>query len=176
VRGVRINVSPIHPPERDFAATLLPRIERLEARCASLAGTAICSLPGWLTTSWLDRLRNAQVDFTLPTWGCSSRRMAWRSRFSRLLGLLRNGDGAAWSSSPAFTALAYPRFCDAARWHRSARGRADRMLWGSDYPHLSFADKVGAGGAFSCPLRKLAPDAHATRQAVLSESCKAVRF
>lgn len=36
VRGVRINVSPVKPHEAGFAATLLPRIERLDARCAEI--------------------------------------------------------------------------------------------------------------------------------------------
>jgi len=34
VRGVRINVSPVKQPEAGFATGMLPRIERLEARCA----------------------------------------------------------------------------------------------------------------------------------------------
>ena len=36
VRGVRINVPPVKPPEPGFAAALRPRIERLDARCAEL--------------------------------------------------------------------------------------------------------------------------------------------
>src|ERR1051326_1710781 len=36
VRGVRVNVSPIHPQEINLATKLLPRIDRLEARCAEL--------------------------------------------------------------------------------------------------------------------------------------------
>jgi 2-pyrone-4,6-dicarboxylate lactonase len=36
VRGVRINVSPVKPPEPGFSATMLPRMERLDARCAEI--------------------------------------------------------------------------------------------------------------------------------------------
>jgi predicted TIM-barrel fold metal-dependent hydrolase len=37
VRGVWVNVNPIKPPEPGFSKSMLPRIERLDARCATLS-------------------------------------------------------------------------------------------------------------------------------------------
>ncbi|MGH9847698.1 MAG: amidohydrolase family protein, partial [Blastocatellia bacterium] len=36
VRGVRVNVNPIKPPEPGFSKTMLARIGRLDARCAEI--------------------------------------------------------------------------------------------------------------------------------------------
>jgi len=102
VRGVRINVSPIHPPEAGLAEKLLVRSERLEAHCAELD----------------------------------------------------------WHLSQT------PGFADAAPMARALLETApDRILWGSDYPHLSFTDQVGAVELFSLLGSWAANDA--TRQAVL---------
>jgi predicted TIM-barrel fold metal-dependent hydrolase len=44
----------------------------------------------------------------------------------------------------------------------------DRIIWGSDYPHLSFADKVTSTGLFNL-LAQWAPDA-ATRKKILEDN------
>jgi predicted TIM-barrel fold metal-dependent hydrolase len=48
----------------------------------------------------------------------------------------------------------------------------DRIIWGSDYPHLSFADKVGSNQLFNLLLR-WAPD-EATRHRILVDNPKAL--
>src|SRR2546429_4540692 len=48
VRGVRINVPPVKPHEAGFAATLLPRIDRLRGRCAAIGRQVGFLAPGWL--------------------------------------------------------------------------------------------------------------------------------
>ena len=53
VRGVRVNVSPVKPPEPGFSATMLPRIERLDARCAEMGWQIDFLNPGWLTEELL---------------------------------------------------------------------------------------------------------------------------
>jgi predicted TIM-barrel fold metal-dependent hydrolase len=168
VRGVRINVSPIHPPEAGLAATLLPRIERLEARCAELGWHLDFLLPGWLTNELLDRLKTLKVDFTLAHMGMFlAKDGVAQPGFQRLLGLLRNGDGRCWVKLTGVYRISQtPGFADAAPMARALLEAApDRMLWGSDYPHLSFADKVGAAELFSLLGSWAADDA--TRQAVL---------
>jgi 2-pyrone-4,6-dicarboxylate lactonase len=57
--------------------------------------------------------------------------------FQKLIGLLRHGEGRAWV-----------KFTGTYR---------DRLIWGSDYPHLSFADKVGSVQLFNL-LADWAPD------------------
>ena len=44
----------------------------------------------------------------------------------------------------------------------------DRLIWGSDYPHLSFADKVGSVQLFNL-LADWAPD-EATRRRILVDN------
>jgi 2-pyrone-4,6-dicarboxylate lactonase len=44
----------------------------------------------------------------------------------------------------------------------------DQLIWGSDYPHLSFHDKVGTIGLYN-KLGEWAPDA-ATRQRILADN------
>jgi predicted TIM-barrel fold metal-dependent hydrolase len=44
----------------------------------------------------------------------------------------------------------------------------DRVIWGSDYPHLSFADKVGSVELWNL-LGKWAPD-EAARQRILADN------
>jgi predicted TIM-barrel fold metal-dependent hydrolase len=62
-----------------------------------------------------------------------------------------------------------PAFSDAAPHARALIEAApDRLIWGSDYPHLSFADKVGTVELFNL-LAQWAPDA-ATRQKILVDN------
>src|SRR5258708_34583050 len=48
-RGVRINVSPVQRYEAGLAAKVLPRVERLAARCAEIGWQLAFLTPGWLT-------------------------------------------------------------------------------------------------------------------------------
>jgi 2-pyrone-4,6-dicarboxylate lactonase len=168
VRGVRINVSPIHPPEPGLAAKLLPRIERLEARCAELGWHLDFLLPGWLTNELFTKLETLKVDFTLAHMGMFlAKDGVAQPGFQRLLGLLRNGDGRCWVKLTGVYRISQaPGFGDAAPMARALLEAApDRILWGSDYPHLSFAGKVSAAELFSLLGSWAADDA--TRQAVL---------
>jgi 2-pyrone-4,6-dicarboxylate lactonase len=62
-----------------------------------------------------------------------------------------------------------PTFADAAPMARALIAAApDRLIWGSDYPHLSFADKVGSVQLFNL-LADWAPD-EATRRRILVDN------
>ena len=62
-----------------------------------------------------------------------------------------------------------PTFADAAPMARALiAAAADRLIWGSDYPHLSFADKVGTVELFNL-LHRWAPD-EATKRKILVEN------
>ena len=62
-----------------------------------------------------------------------------------------------------------PDFADAAPMARALIEAApDRLIWGSDYPHLSFADKVGSVQLFNL-LADWAPD-EPTRKKILAEN------
>ena len=171
VRGVRINVSPVQPHDAGIAAKLMPRIERLEARCAELGWQLDFLLPGWLTEELLEKLRTLKVDFTLAHMGMFLAREGPRQPgFRKLLELLRQGSGRCWVKLTGVYRMSQaPGFADAAPMARALIEAApDRLIWGSDYPHLSFADKVDSQGLFNL-LREWARD-EATLRKILVEN------
>ena len=65
VRGVRINSSPIKPPEAGYAESLMPQIRRMAER---LEGTGWCIEflnPGWLTQALMPLMRELRVPYIL---------------------------------------------------------------------------------------------------------------
>lgn len=171
VRGVRINVSPVKPPEAGFAATLLPRIERLHARCAEIGWQLDFLTPGWLTSALMGTLGKLKVDFTIAHMGMfPAREGPNQPGFHQLLDLLRHGEGRCWVKlTGAYRMSVVPGFADTTPMARALIETApDRIIWGSDYPHLSFADKVGSVELFNL-LGRWAPD-EATRRRVLVEN------
>jgi 2-pyrone-4,6-dicarboxylate lactonase len=145
VRGVRINVSPVHPPEAGLALKLLARIEKLDARLAGIGWHLDFLLPGWLTDELMRKIGSLQCDCTLAHMGMFlARDGVQQAGFQRLLDLLRNGRGKVWVKlTGVYRVSQAPGFADAAPLARALIEAApDRLIWGSDYPHLSFADKV----------------------------------
>jgi predicted TIM-barrel fold metal-dependent hydrolase len=141
VRGVRINVRPIEPLTPGLSATLLARIDRLAARCKELGWHLDFLLPGWLTTELLPVLRDLPVDFTLAHMGMfQASEGVSNPGFQGLLDLLAHGRGHAWiklTGAYRFSKLA--DYADIAPMARALFAAApDRLLYGSDYPHLSF--------------------------------------
>jgi predicted TIM-barrel fold metal-dependent hydrolase len=171
VRGVRINVSPVRPPEQGFAAKLLPRIEKLDARCAEIGWQLDFLLPGWLTAELMTTLRALRSEFTLAHMGMFLARDGVMQRgFQQLLALLRSGNGRCWAKlTGVYRMSTAPGFTDAVSMARALIDAApDRIIWGSDYPHLSFADKVGSVELFNL-LAQWAPD-EAVRQKILVDN------
>lgn len=171
VRGVRINVSPVKPPEAGFAAKLLPRIERLHARCAEIGWQLDFLTPGWLTQELMPTLKKLKVDFTLAHMGMFlAREGVKQPGFQQLLDLLRHGAGRCWVKlTGVYRMSVAPGFADAAPMAQALIEAApDRVIWGSDYPHLSFADKVGSVELFNL-LGTWAPD-EAIRRRIFVEN------
>ena len=171
VRGVRINVSPVKKPEPGFGVTLLPRIERLEARCAEIGWQLDFLLPGWLTDELMETMVSLKVPHTLAHMGMFlAQDGVAQPGFQRLLGLLKHGEGRTWVKlTGTYRISVAPGFADVAPMARALIEAApDRLIWGSDYPHLSFADKVGSVELFNL-LGRWAPD-EATRRGILVEN------
>ena len=170
VRGVRINVSPVKPPEPGFAAALEPRIARLDARCAELGWHLDLLAPGWLTEELLPVFERMRCPFSLAHMGMFRAEAGPSQRgFRALLEVLRHGDGRAWVKlTGTYRMATAPHFADAAPLARALIEAApDRMIWGSDYPHLSFADQVGSVQLFNL-LADWADEA--TRRKILVEN------
>ena len=151
VRGVRVNVSPIHPPEPGLAQKLLPRIERLDARLSKLGWHLDFLLPGWLTNELLEKIGELKADCSLAHMGMFlAKDGVQQPGFQRLLGVLRNNRKIWVKLTGVYRMSTTPGFTDAAPLARALMETApDRLIWGSDYPHLSFADTNSSEALFS---------------------------
>ncbi|HTF16330.1 MAG TPA: amidohydrolase family protein [Burkholderiales bacterium] len=171
VRGVRINLSPIKPFETGFAPKLLPRIERLRARCAEIGWQLDFLTPGWLTAELMPTFAKLNLDFTLAHFGMFLAKDGVKQPgFAQLLELLRRGERHCWVKlTGVYRMSVADGFADVAPMARALIEAApDRVIWGSDYPHLSFADKVGSMALWNL-LGKWAPE-EATRRKILVEN------
>jgi predicted TIM-barrel fold metal-dependent hydrolase len=171
VRGVRINLSPVKPFESGFAPTLMPRIARLASRCAEIGWQLDFLTPGWLTAELMPTLKRLRLDFTLAHFGMfQAKDGVDQPGFRQLLDLLRHGERRCWVKlTGAYRMSAAGGFADVAPMAQALIETApDRLIWGSDYPHLSFADKVGSVELWNL-FGRWAPD-ETTRQRILVDN------
>jgi 2-pyrone-4,6-dicarboxylate lactonase len=143
VRGVRINVSPVQLPQSGLADSLRPRIERLAQRCAELGWHLDFLLPGWLTAELMPLLRTLRLPFSMAHMGMNLARDGVDAPgFQALLDLLAHGEGMAYAKFTGIYRMSkVAGFSDADPMaHALMDAAPDRLLWGSDYPHLSFGD------------------------------------
>jgi len=132
-------------------------------------------LPGWLTHELMDVLERLRSPFTLAHFGMfPAREGTEQPGFRRLLELLRHGEGRCWVKLTGLYRISrQPGFADAAPLAQALMEAApDRLLWGSDFPHLSFAAKVGTVELFNL-LAAWAPD-EALRRRILVENPRAL--
>lgn len=175
VRGVRINLSPVKPFESGFTPKLMPRIARLAARCAEIGWHLDFLTPGWLTAELMPTLRKLRLDFTLAHFGMfQAKEGVDQPGFRQLLELLRHGERRCWVKlTGVYRMSASASFADVVPMARALIEAApDRLIWGSDYPHLSFADEVGSVELWNL-LGRWAPD-DATRQRILVDNPKSL--
>jgi predicted TIM-barrel fold metal-dependent hydrolase len=150
---------------------MLPRIQTLDARCAEIGWHLDFLLPGWLTEALLPVMDQLRVDHSLAHMGMFlGREGPGQAGFVKLLDRLRHGNGRTWVKfTGTYRMATAPLFADALPMAQALIDAApDRIIWGSDYPHLSFADKVGSVQLFNL-LKDWAPDA-ATRQKILTDN------
>jgi predicted TIM-barrel fold metal-dependent hydrolase len=178
VRGVRLNLSPIKPFEAGFAPKLLPRIERLAGRCAEIGWQLDFLTPGWLTAELMPTLAKLKLDFTLAHFGMFLAKGGVRQPgFQQLLELLRRGERHCWVKlTGAYRMSVAEGFADVAPMARALIEAApDRVIWGSDYPHLSFAEKVGSIELWNL-LGKWAPDEAIRRKILVDNPQRLFKF
>jgi predicted TIM-barrel fold metal-dependent hydrolase len=171
VLGVRINVSPVQRYGAGLAAKLLPRIERLAARCAEIGWQLDFLTPGWLTSELMPTLGKLDVDFALAHFGMFLAKDGVKQPgFRQLLDLLRRSEGRCWVKLTGVYRMSVAEgFTDVAPMARALIEAApERVIWGSDYPHLSFADKVGSVDLWNL-LGQWAPE-EATRRRILVDN------
>ncbi len=143
VRGVRVNVSPVHPHQTGLAVSMIPRIKRLETRCAELGWHLDFLLPGWLTAELMPVLRALQVPFSMAHMGMNLARDGVDAPgFKALLDLVNSGDRLAYVKFTGIYRMSkITGFTDTDPLAKALIEAApDRLIWGSDYPHLSFSE------------------------------------
>ena len=160
VRGVRINVNPIKPPEHGFASGLLSRIRTLDGKCNELGWMLDFLTPGWLTRELIPTMRHLKSPFSISHMGMFR---AGQEGFAEFVSLMR--DSNAW---PKLTGLY--RISTAAGYSDLASSMGavveaapDRAIWGSDYPHLSFADRTSTEELFGFFKECIADEAQRSR-------------
>ena len=143
VRGVRINYSPIHPHEPGLGLKMTPRIERIAARCKEIGWHLDFLLPGWLTTELIPTMKKLPVPFSMAHMGMNLAKDGINTPgFQALLDLVNHGDRLAYVKLTGIYRMSkVPHFTDSDALAQALMHAApDRLIWGSDYPHLSFGE------------------------------------
>lgn len=133
-------------------------MQRLDACCAEIGWHLNFLLPGWLTAEMLPVLSKLRVDHSLAHMGMFLAKDG-QPGFLKLLDLLKQGAGRCWIKfTGTYRMSQAPGFSDVLPMARALIDVApDRVIWGSDYPHLSFADKAGLIALYNL-LGQWAPD------------------
>ena len=143
VRGVRINYSPIHPYEPGLPEKMIPRIKKIAARCKEIGWHLDFLLPGWLTTEMVPFMKTLQVPFSMAHMGMNLAKDGPQAPgFQALLDLVNHGERLAYIKLTGIYRMSkVPNFTDSDPMAQALMKAApDRLIWGSDYPHLSFGE------------------------------------
>jgi 2-pyrone-4,6-dicarboxylate lactonase len=170
VRGVRVNVNPIKPPEPGFSQVILGRIDKLDAKCAPLGWMLDFLTPGWLTRELLPVFGRLKSPFSIAHLGMFPAMEGPRQPgFVEFLDFAR-GCGRCWVKlTGAYRISLEPGLADTVPMARAViAALPERVIWGSDYPHLSFADRVDSRQLFRL-LEDWAPD-RGVRQKILQDN------
>ena len=161
VRGVRINISPIRKPEAGLADALRTKIVRTADICRGLGWHVDLLLPGWLMSELMPTLRELPVAFTVAHMGLfPASEGASQQGFRDLLALAGDGSQRCWVKLTGIYRFSQaPGFADVKPFAEALIAAAPgQLIWGSDFPHLSFHDRVGTIELYN-KLTEWAPDA-----------------
>ncbi|HYH43854.1 MAG TPA: amidohydrolase family protein [Burkholderiales bacterium] len=169
VRGVRINTSPIAPYDAARPAALEKRVRTLERRTKHLGWILEFLGPAWLTRAMMPLMRELEMDYILCHIGMFlAKDGPNQPGFGEMIELARNGRCWLKLTGPYRFAEA-PDFAGSTEMVRALTATVpDRLIWGTDHPHLSFADKVGSVGLYNL-LGQWIPD-EAVRRKVLTDN------
>jgi len=142
----------VRRPEAGLADALKSRIARYAAVARELGWHLDFLTPGWLTEELLPTLRALPVAFTVAHMGLFPAKDGPEQRgFQELLALAGDGSGRCWVKLTGIYRFSTdPTFADVAPFaHALIAAAPDQLIWGSDFPHLSFHDLVGTIGLYN---------------------------
>ena len=171
VRGIRVNISPVRKPEAGLAASMLPRIARLAALCRELGWHLDFLTPGWLVSELMPTLRELPVEFSVAHFGLYPAKDGVAQRgFKEFLSLVGDGSKRCWVKlTGIYRFSTAPGFADVKPIAQALMATAPgQLIWGSDFPHLSFHDRVGTIQLYNL-LGEWAPEP-ATRKLILADN------
>jgi predicted TIM-barrel fold metal-dependent hydrolase len=171
VRGVRVNVSPVRQPETGLATSMLPRIGRLSALARELGWHLDFLAPGWLVSELMPTLRELPVEFSIAHFGLFPAKDGVSQRgFQELVSLARDGSRRCWIKlTGIYRFSTAPGFADVKPFTQALIAAVpSQLIWGSDFPHLSFEERVGTIQLYN-QLGEWAPDP-ATRKLILADN------
>ena len=160
VRGIRVNIAPIRKPEAGLAASMRPRIARLAKICAELGWHLDFLTPGWLVSELMPTLRELPISFSVAHMGLfPAKDGPDQSGFQAFLDLVGDGSARCFVKlTGIYRFSAAPDFADVKPIAQALMARAPgQLIWGSDFPHLSFHDRVGTIQLYNL-ISEWAPD------------------
>jgi 2-pyrone-4,6-dicarboxylate lactonase len=177
VHGVRVNVNPVKVQEAGFSTNLLPRVTRLDARCNEIGWMLDFLTPGWLTRELLPALMKLKSPFSIAHMGMFlAKDASTQPGFLEFVDFCKTNPQCWVKLTGVYRISTAPGFADAAPLARALIAAApDRLLWGSDYPHLSFADKVHTEALFEL-LAQWAPDPAVRRRILVDNPARCFGF
>src|SRR5712671_6919886 len=131
---------------RRVCAALRPKIMRTADICRELGWHLDLLLPGWLITELMPTLRELPVGFTVAHMGLfPARNGVTQPGFQEFLALANDGSKRCWVKLTGIYRFSEdPTFADVKPFAQALIATVpDQLIWGSDFPHLSFHERVG---------------------------------
>jgi len=178
VRGIRVNISPIRKPEAGLARSMRPRIARLAKICVELGWHLDFLTPGWLVNELMPTLRELPVEFSIAHMGLfPAKDGPKQSGFQEFLDLVGDGSERCWVKLTGIYRFSNaPDFADVKPIAQALMARApEQLIWGSDFPHLSFHDRVGTIQLYNL-LGEWAPDPELRRRILADNPARLFGF
>jgi 2-pyrone-4,6-dicarboxylate lactonase len=176
VRGVRINTSPIATYDPKRPQQLAGRVKTLERRLKDRGWCLEFLGPGWLTHAMMPLMRELEMDYILCHIGMFlAKDGVDQPGFREMIALADKGRCWLKLTAPYRFATA-PDFAGAAPMVQTLVNEVpDRLIWGSDHPHLSFTDQVGSVQLYNL-LGEWIPDEGLRRKVLVDNPARLFGF
>jgi 2-pyrone-4,6-dicarboxylate lactonase len=178
VRGIRVNISPIRKAEAGLAASMRPRVARLAKLCAELGWHLDFLTPGWLVSELMPTLRELPIEFSVAHMGLfPAKDGPEQPGFQEFLKLVGDGSKRCWVKlTGIYRFSTAPNFADVKLIAQALMDEVpDQLIWGSDFPHLSFHDRVGTIQLYNL-LGEWAPDSGMRKRILADNPARLFRF